>query len=55
MLIRSIYLTVLSRRPTQGEVATVKKYMQTEGLNNRQAVNDLVWALINTKEFLYRH
>ncbi|MFC1782045.1 DUF1553 domain-containing protein [Planctomycetota bacterium] len=55
LLINSIYLMVLSRYPTQGELTTAKKYMLTEGLNNRQAMNDLVWALINTKEFLYRH
>ncbi|MEY3897297.1 MAG: hypothetical protein RLZZ214_2818, partial [Verrucomicrobiota bacterium] len=25
------------------------------GSESKQATDDLVWALINTKEFLYRH
>jgi hypothetical protein len=54
-LIRSIYLTILSRNPTQAELAAAEKYFQTDGLSYKQAEEDLSWALINTKEFLYRH
>jgi hypothetical protein len=50
-----IYLNILSRYPTQNELETVQKYFETKGINIRQATNDLAWALINTKEFLYRH
>ena len=55
VLIGSIYLNVLSRYPTQAERITAERYFQTEGINTRQATTDLVWALINTKGFLYRH
>jgi len=54
-LINMIYLNILSRYPTQAELAAAVKYFQTKGINTRQATNDVVWALINTKEFLYRH
>lgn len=54
-LINMIYLNILSRFPTQAELEIVKKYYATEGLNPMDATNDLIWALINTKEFLYRH
>jgi len=55
-LISSIYLIILSRYPTPAELAAAEKYSQTPGLNpTTQAANDLAWALINTKEFLYRH
>jgi hypothetical protein len=54
-LIRSIYLTILSRNPTPAELAAAEKYFQTDGLSYKQAEEDLSWALINTKEFLYRH
>jgi len=54
-LINMIYINILSRYPTQAELAAAEKYYQTDGLNLRQATNDLIWALINTKEFLYRH
>jgi len=55
MLINRVYLIILSRYPTQSESATAKNYFQTEGLTLKQAVEDMAWALINTKEFLYRH
>ena len=55
MLANMIYLNILSRYPTQAELATAQQYFQTKGINIKQATNDLAWALINTKEFLYRH
>jgi len=54
-LIRRIYLNLLSRLPTQAELAAAEQYAQTPGLNSTQAANDLAWALVNSKEFLYRH
>ena len=55
MLVNMIYLNIMSRYPTQAELAVAQQYFQTKGINIKQAVNDLAWALINTKEFLYRH
>jgi hypothetical protein len=54
-VIRGFYLTILSRLPTPAEVAAAKTYAQTAGLLPRDAAADLVWALVNSKEFLYRH
>ena len=53
--IRTLYLTVLSRYPTPEELETAQAYFRTGGLTPRAALCDLAWALINTKEFLYRH
>ncbi len=53
-LIKLIYSSVLSRFPTRDENAIALKYYQDNKKIN-EATNDLVWALINTKEFLYRH
>lgn len=50
-----LYIEILSRWPTEAEVAAVKEYVQSSGLNRSQAAMDLAWALINTKEFLFRH
>ena len=55
MLINMTYLNILSRYPTKKELAVAEQYFQTEGTNLRQATHDLAWALINSKEFLYRH
>lgn len=54
-LVRTLYLTFLSRYPTDSELETVEQYFGSKGNRPRHAVRDLVWALINTKEFLYRH
>jgi hypothetical protein len=54
-LIGMIYLNILSRYPMPAELAAAEKYFQTKGISTRQATNDLAWALINSKEFLYRH
>lgn len=54
-LIQLIYMTVLSRPPTPDELTAAQSYFQTRGLNLKQAEDDLAWALVNTKEFLYRH
>ena len=55
MLANMIYLNIMSRYPTQAELTAAQQYFQTKGINPRQAANDLAWALINSKEFLYRH
>ncbi len=54
-LIQRIFLFLLSRYPVQEEIESAEKYFQTEGLLQKQGVEDLAWALINSKEFLYRH
>jgi transposase len=54
-VIGEIYLRILSRPPTEAEVATALEYARAGEVTERQAVEDLSWALINTKEFLYRH
>jgi hypothetical protein len=51
----AIYLTVLSRFPTVEEVKTAGRYLQANTGNSWAPVVDLVWALINSEEFLCRH
>ena len=50
-----IYLTILSRLPTDDEMKIVEEYAQSSEVGNREALIDLVWALFNSTEFLYRH
>jgi hypothetical protein len=54
-VINSMYITVLSRYPTQAETVAAEGYFQSSGLRPYQAAADMAWALINSKEFLYRH
>jgi len=54
-LIRTLYLTILSRGPTAAELTAVEERFKGKTANRHEAAVDLSWALINTKEFLYRH
>jgi len=45
-----IYLTIISRLPTPEEKETIIKYIKT---HKKTAYQDLAWALINTREFLF--
>ncbi len=50
-----MYLTILSRFPTEEELKIVEAYFQSDKVSRREAAVDLAWALINSAEFLYRH
>jgi hypothetical protein len=54
-VLTSLYLTILSRYPTDAETKIAAAYAHDAGLNRRQAAVDVAWALINSTEFLYRH
>jgi len=50
------YLMLLCRPPTAAERARAVRYIREAAANNKlQAQQDVVWALLNTKEFLYQH
>jgi hypothetical protein len=50
-----LYLAILSRYPTDGELKIVAPYFQAVRGNRWPAAVDLAWALMNSAEFLYRH
>jgi hypothetical protein len=49
----ALYLQVLSRRPNDDEAKTCAEYLQRVG-NRREAFEDILWALINSTEFVSR-
>jgi hypothetical protein len=50
-----LYLTILSRFPTDEEIGIVDAYRQAGEAKGPQVLQDVAWALINSTEFLYRH
>lgn len=52
---RQLYLQILSRYPTEQEITVLRGYTQGGQVTLKEAKEDLTWALINSKEFLYRH
>jgi len=55
ILVDGAYLNILSRFPTAEERSAAVEYITRSKQGQRQGFDDLVWALINSKEFLYRH
>lgn len=54
-LIGGLYLATLSRFPSEDELKIVTAHFESRPTNRREAAVDLVWALVNSPEFLYRH
>ena len=54
-VLNTLYLTILSRYPTDTELRAITEYAQAGGVNRRGAAQDLAWALINSAEFGFRH
>jgi len=54
-LVTQTYQLIVSRNPAQTETVAVLKYFSASKLPPEQCAFDLAWALINSKEFLYRH
>jgi hypothetical protein len=50
-----LYLTILSRFPTDADVKAVEEYAKTGVTQGRDVWLDIAWALINSPEFLLRH
>lgn len=54
-VVRAVWLAVLSRPPLPEEESEALAHGFENKQGAKQAVDDLVWALVNSKEFLYRH
>jgi hypothetical protein len=50
-----LYLTILSRFPTEADVKAAEEHAKTGVTRGRDVWVDLAWALINSPEFLLRH
>ena len=54
--VERLYLVILSRKPTAGEIKKVEAYQKKLPRKERwRTWTDLAWALINTREFLHHH
>jgi hypothetical protein len=52
--ISDLYVRCFARRPTPEEVAKVTKALAIEP-DPKKAMEDLFWALLNSREFLFNH
>lgn len=54
-MIADIYLGTLARLPTPQEVELMKQAFTSPESTRQQAVEDVLWSVLNTKEFLYNN
>lgn len=52
--VEELYLSALGRRPTEGERQAVRESL-TDGTSREEAWQDVLWALINSAEFVFNH
>lgn len=53
--IKELYLAAFAREPRPDELKTALDYLAEPGTAANANFQDLIWALINTKEFLFNH
>ena len=53
--IRDLYLVAFSREPTEDEQKVAVTYIRDRKDQSKKAFEDVLWALMNTKEFVFNH
>jgi hypothetical protein len=53
-ILNNLYLAALARAPLPGENAAALGHV-AKGKDKRKAWEDVLWAILNTREFLFRH
>lgn len=54
-IVEEVFLAALSRFPTQAESKRLADYLAKNKKSRDQALRDVVWAVLNTNEFLFNH
>ncbi|MBC8245646.1 MAG: DUF1553 domain-containing protein [Verrucomicrobia bacterium] len=54
-VVDELYLSVYSRWPSADERAVAAAAFATEGAKRQEVVEDLLWALLNSAEFVFNH
>lgn len=54
-IVEEIYLTAYSRYPTIEEKRLGRTLFEQEGAKRQQVIEDLMWALLNTPEYLFKN
>ncbi len=53
-IITQLYLSALARPPTAAEQSKMQQYFDSTA-TRQEAIEDVIWVLLNTKEFVFNH
>lgn len=53
--VEELYLATISRPPTAAEAARAVSYLEQNKTNRQSALEDVLWTLLNSKEFSFSH
>jgi hypothetical protein len=53
-VVEELYLTAYARRPTKAEQEKTVAYVEKQQ-NRQQALEDVMWVILNSKEFMFNH
>lgn len=54
-VMEELYIRCLTRRPTEKEIAGLNAILAEEQGDKKQILEDIFWALLNCREFLFNH
>jgi hypothetical protein len=54
-LAEELYLSVLSRRPSELERQMVTQILATDGIDRLAAIQEIAWGLLASNEFRFNH
>jgi hypothetical protein len=54
-IVRHVYLATYSRLPSAEEMGMALRFFNSAGSTRSTAIQDLVWALVNSAEFVFNH
>lgn len=53
-IVETLFLKLISRQPNEAELNKLSEFIE-KSANKRESLEDICWALINSKEFLFRY
>jgi len=54
-IIDNLYMRCLARKPSATEKAKLMAFFDDKGYSEADVLNDLFWAILNSKEFIFNH
>ena len=54
-LVNDIYLAAYSRKPLDDELSQSVRFLESRSAERQAAIEDLMWSLINSAEFVFNH